>query len=203
MKGFVFTEFLDLVETKYGFKVLQSMIKRANLPNDGIYASGGYYPFKEMDDLVHALSSETNIPVPELYFMYGRHLFTMLMKSFPHFAKGKNTPIEFMATVDNYIHVEVRKLYPNVELPTFDTESQTEDTIVLIYESKRNMEPFAKGMMFGCADYYNAVIDVQYAPTDKPNVSRFVVKHLKEAVPENLEAIDKKVTLSFLKRLFG
>lgn len=203
MKGFVFTELFNLVENKFGYKTLQNTIKRSNVPNNGVYVSGGYYTIEELNSLVLALSEETGIPAQELLFLYGRHLFSILIKSYSFFADGKKSPIEFMASVDEYIHVEVRKLHPNAELPSFKIESQTEDSIVLIYESKRGLEAFAKGMMFGCADFYNTVIDVQYTPMDRPNTSRFVVKLIKGAVPEPKSEFEKKATPSFFKRLFG
>lgn len=41
MKGIVFTEFMEMVEQKFGFDMVDTLIAKANLPHDGLYVSGG------------------------------------------------------------------------------------------------------------------------------------------------------------------
>ena len=48
MKGIVFTEFLDLVEAKFGAEVLEEMLDAADLKSGGAYTAVGYYDHAEM-----------------------------------------------------------------------------------------------------------------------------------------------------------
>lgn len=44
MKGVVFTEFYDFVETRHSPLMLQEIINQANLGSDGSYTATGTYP---------------------------------------------------------------------------------------------------------------------------------------------------------------
>jgi|TARA_B110000908_G_scaffold27527_1_gene32300 hypothetical protein len=48
MKGIIFTEFLDLVEEKFGLGMVDKIIYQSNLASEGIYTSIGTYNFSEM-----------------------------------------------------------------------------------------------------------------------------------------------------------
>ena len=52
MKGIVFTEFLDLVEDKFGLEMVDKIIQSSDLESGGIYTSVGTYKFSEMLQLV-------------------------------------------------------------------------------------------------------------------------------------------------------
>ena len=48
MKGIVFTEFLEMVETKFGLETVDNIIENSDLKSEGIYTSVGTYDFNEM-----------------------------------------------------------------------------------------------------------------------------------------------------------
>jgi hypothetical protein len=178
MKGIVFAEFFELVDNTFGYEMIDKIIEKAALPHNGIYVSGGTYPHSEMFALVNALSEETGVASSELLITYGKYLFGRLMKLYPHLAEGKRNPIEFMASVDSYIHVEVRKLHPGAELPQFITVEHNEDSLIMDYISSRKMEDFGVGLMRGCEEFFKVPIDIRYErieAADKHS-SRFYVK---------------------------
>jgi len=45
MKGIVFTEFLELVENKFGLEMLDAIIEASNLESEGVYTRIGTYNF--------------------------------------------------------------------------------------------------------------------------------------------------------------
>jgi len=75
MKGIVFTEFLDLVEYKFGLEMVDTIISKSKLPSEGIYTSIGTYRFSEMFSLLQNLSAQTNISIDNLLLVYGEHFF--------------------------------------------------------------------------------------------------------------------------------
>ncbi len=74
MKGIVFTEFLEMVEQKFGISLADKIVQQPNIDFDS-YTAVGSYPHGQMVNLVINLSKETGIPVPDLLKTYGHHLF--------------------------------------------------------------------------------------------------------------------------------
>ena len=63
MKGIVFTEFLELVEDKFGLEMVDSIIANSNLESNGVYTAVGTYSFSEMLQLLQNLSDNTGISI--------------------------------------------------------------------------------------------------------------------------------------------
>jgi len=154
MKGIVFTEFLEFVEDHHGIVMVDKLISNSTLESKGVYSSVGTYDHTEMVQLVTWLSKETEVPIGKLLKIYGEHFFTILYNSYPSFFEKIDDCFEFLSTVDNYIHPEVLKLYPDAELPRFETESRTRNEMKMVYYSERALYPFAEGIIVGLMTYY-------------------------------------------------
>ncbi len=168
MKGIVFTEFLDFVGAKLGPDLLDDIIDDAALPNGGAYTAVGTYPYQEMGALVGALSRRTETAVPLLLTRFGNHLCKRFAEKFPEFFETHACLFDFLASVDNHVHVEVLKLYPDAELPTFRLIPRDERTIDFEYESCRPLEALAEGLIVAAADYYGEPITLERTRIDEP-----------------------------------
>ncbi|MBZ0121035.1 MAG: heme NO-binding domain-containing protein [Sandaracinaceae bacterium] len=160
MKGVVFTELLEMVEDRFSLEVLDQVIERAELPSGGVYTSVGTYPFEELAALVRELSAVTGLPANDLLTAFGRHLLQRFAKGFPAFFTQAPTAFDFLERVESVIHVEVRKLYPDAQLPQFEWERQDRDHMTMLYRSPRRLSALAVGLIQGCADHYSESIDV-------------------------------------------
>lgn len=149
MKGLVFREFLGMVEKTHGYEMVDTIIENSALENNGVYTSVGTYPHSELVQLVVALSKATETPIPKLLFEFGKYVFDIFRKGYPDFFKGKTTAFELLNDVENVIHVEVLKLYPDAELPSFENKSETSHEMEMIYRSNRKMADFAEGLIEG------------------------------------------------------
>ena len=156
MKGIVFTEFLDLVEEKFGLEVVDEIITQSNLESEGIYTSIGTYSFSEMLQLLKHLSSHSGISIDNLLLIYGEHFFAVIEKSYPGLLATYKDPIEMLASIENHIHVEVCKIYPEAELPTFIIVERTENSLIMIYKSSRAMHHFGLGLMNKTFEYFKS-----------------------------------------------
>lgn len=85
MKGIVFSEFIELVEDKFGIEIADTIIEKSNLPNQGTYTQVGTYDHKEMLTLVTHLSKETGIEVPVLVQAFSEHFFDRFTQMYPQF----------------------------------------------------------------------------------------------------------------------
>jgi heme-NO-binding protein len=137
MKGMVFTELLSFVEQIHGADAVADLIDACDLPSGGAYTAFGTYDHTEMQALVAALSRQSNTPPNELLELFGQHLTGRFGVSFPDFFKAAPTFLDFLASIDRHIHVEVRKLYPVAGLPEFRAERLDNETMHLDYISCR------------------------------------------------------------------
>ena len=157
MKGVVFTEFVEFVEESFGFDAVDSMIADSGL--NGVYTQAGNYPFEEIVTLIVALSNKQNIAVDTLLEGYGEHLFGKLAYIYPNM-QAFSSAFDVISHVDNIIHPEVHKLYPDAELPSFKVIEQNDNRLVLEYLSSKSLHNLAKGLILGVAKHYNENIMV-------------------------------------------
>ncbi|WP_341200436.1 heme NO-binding domain-containing protein [Croceibacter atlanticus] len=160
MKGIVFTEFLELVEQKFGLEVVDEIIEKSDLESNGAYTSIGTYKFSEMLQLLSHLSTKTSISIDELLLVYAEHFFGVLVKSYPVLIKSYSDPINMLASIESHIHIEVLKIYPDAELPTFEVISKSKNSLILIYKSSRAMHYFGLGLMNKTFDYFNSSAEI-------------------------------------------
>lgn len=162
MKGIVFTEFIELVEDKFGAEMVDFIIENSDLKSEGAYTAIGTYDFSEMLQLITNLSTKTNVAIDDLLLIYGEHFFSVLEKSYPQILNLYKDPIEMLSSIENHIHVEVRKIYPDAELPTFVLEEKTEDSLKMIYKSSRAMHFFGLGLMNKTFEHFNSAGKIDY-----------------------------------------
>jgi len=160
MKGIVFTEFLELVEDKFGLEMVDNIIESSNLESNGVYTSVGTYSFSEMLQLLQHLSKNTGLSIDNLLLVYAEHFFSVLEDSYPGLLATYKDPIEMISSIENHIHVEVRKIYPDAELPTFEVIEKTETSLIMIYKSSRAMHHFGLGLMNKTFEHFNATATI-------------------------------------------
>jgi hypothetical protein len=154
MKGIVFTEFIELMETKFGPDLAEQVIMDANLPSGGAYTSVGTYSHDEIVALVVTLSKKTGLEIPDLIQAFGTHLLRRFTVLFPSFFSELPEVTAFLAKVDDYIHGEVLKLYPDATLPQLDTSFRDNGDLELLYKSDRMMGDLAEGLIVGAIDHF-------------------------------------------------
>jgi Haem-NO-binding len=176
MKGIVFTEFLEMVETKFGYNTVDTILTMQPLASEGIYTSVGTYPHEEMVTLVVNLHNQTQIPIDTLLETFGEYLFNGLFKAYENRFSGLNNAFDMLASVEHYIHVEVKKLYPDAELPTFVIEEHTPNKLVMLYQSERRMAALAVGLIRGCLIQFGEEATIHYQNiTESGDQVRFII----------------------------
>jgi hypothetical protein len=161
VKGIVFTEFLEMVEDKFGLAVADRIIAESELSTGGAYTAVGTYDHQELARMLVNLGEATSVPVPDLLRTFGRHLFGRFYAGYPRFFEGVTTAFDFMENIESYIHPEVRKLYPDAQLPSFSSDRPEPNKLTLVYRSERRLADFAEGLIMGCGDHFNEKIDIQ------------------------------------------
>ena len=182
MKGIVFTEFLEMIESQRGMEMVDRVIEAAALPNDGAYTAVGTYDHRELVRLLGALSEASGTTVPDLLRQFGLHLFRRFSVLYPDLFAGITNAFAFLRAVDQVIHVEVQKLYPDAELPRFICEDSEPDELVLLYSSPRGLGDLAEGLIHGCVSYFDEPMRLSRTDLPSSNGERHVRFHLVRAV---------------------
>ncbi|MEO0317465.1 MAG: hypothetical protein RL404_1142 [Pseudomonadota bacterium] len=154
MKGIVFREFIDMVENEFSLEIADAIIAASELSTDGAYTTVGTYPHTEMVSLVVNLSKQTGQPVPALLNHFGRHLFKRFTVIHPKYVNNYQSAFELLQQLDGNIHVEVKKLYYDAELPSFTFEALPEGGMHFDYRSSRGLADFAEGLIEGCIAHF-------------------------------------------------
>ncbi len=155
MKGIVFTELLEMVEQQFDYTLVDKLLTDSALSSGGAYTAVGTYDHQEINILVGELSRQTNIPVPDLFRAYGRYLFGRFTQVYKPLIEDVHSAFALMASIEQHIHVEVQKLYPEAELPHFDISEPSPGHMVMIYHSERKMSDFAHGLLEGCLAHFD------------------------------------------------
>ncbi len=162
MKGIVFTEFLEMVASNYGLETVDIIIENCNLPSGGAYTSVGTYEFNEMVSLISELSKETGLTQEKLLFSFGHYLFGGLISAHPEVVASYRNPMGLLYGIEDHIHVHVRKLYPDAELPRFKILSKTENSLEMIYISSRGLYALAHGLIEKTFEHFGKKVKVDY-----------------------------------------
>jgi hypothetical protein len=160
MLGVVFTEFMEMVEDRFSMDMVDDILEDAAPASGGAYTAVGKYDPTEMLALVGALSARTGVSVGDLAQAFGNHLFGQLAKGHPALLDGMTTALDLLDNIESHIHTEVRKLYPNAELPRFETERPAPDRLIMVYHSSRPLAALAVGLIEGCAAHFGETLDI-------------------------------------------
>ena len=176
MKGIVFTEFLEMVESKFGIEMVNGLLDSSELASGGVYSAVGTYDHKEMVSLVVELGKRSGMPLPDLLKAFGRYLFGTFKTSYASMFESAGDGFEFLESIDQEIHVEVLKLYPDAELPSFKTERKDDNVLQMDYHSDRAMGALAHGLIEACGEHYNEGFDIVMQPqTEDGKYVRFLI----------------------------
>lgn len=180
MKGMVFTEFMEMMDHEFGPELAEQVLEASQLPSGGIYTAVGTYHHDELLALVQQLSLATAIPAPELVRSFGRYLFGRFADMYARFFEGVTSSFQFLEKVDNHVHVEVLKLYPEAELPRFSPQRLDDRRMIFDYRSRRPFADLAEGLILGCAAHYGDRVQLEREtlPAESGTAIRFLITRL-------------------------
>lgn len=177
MKGVIFTEFLDMVDAGFSPETTERIIEIAAPANRGAYTAVGNYPASEMVSLVQALAQESDRPIDELLFAFGRYLLGRFAAVHGDYFREAGSTFRLLESVEDHIHVDVRKLDANAELPAFAWSHPGEDRMVMEYSSPRGLARLAEGLIAACIEHYGEPIDLSVeSRSEDGTAARFVLE---------------------------
>jgi hypothetical protein len=177
MKGFIFTNFIEFVETNHGLEMVDEMITNCNLPSEGIYSSFSNYDFDELVSLLTYVSQKTNVNPEILLEKFGAFVFPYLIGKHSYIIEHFDSALDLIAGIENHIHIEVRKLYSDADLPTFRVVEKSTKKLTIIYNSSKGLTYFAIGLIKETLNHFkvNGTVSIDKSFDPKMGV-KFIIE---------------------------
>ncbi|MFQ3198346.1 MAG: putative hydrocarbon binding protein [Paraglaciecola sp.] len=176
MKGIVFVKLGEFVEETWGLTLWDELLQEANLGSGGIYTSVGLFDDQEFFSLIALIVNKKAMTAEEVQKKFGKWMFKELYAAAPPRAHDFVDVFEFLHGVQNIIHVEVKKLYPDVLLPEFDFLFESEKILRFHYKSPRKLCHFCEGLVYGLSEHVNQDVTVSHVECEHHNDDRCVLE---------------------------
>lgn len=185
MKGLVFVELLKMAEASFGEDKVDAVMETVSLPSGGVYTSVGYYDCAELVTLVDAFSRLSGIPRTELERKFGHWVMKAFRVGYPDMFEKHGSAFDMLEAIEDDIHVEVRKLYPDAELPSFSTIRDGSAELTLEYRSTRPLAHFCHGLIENCFAQYGERADIEMNDQSRDDFGRADFHISKNAVRDH------------------
>lgn len=157
MKGIIFNAFEQFVIANHGEDFFDDVLARCSLATHEPFVGPGTYPDEDLLELVGQTVKQLGVPLPDALRAFGRFAFPALASAFPVCVRPHGDARSFLRSVDDVIHVEVRKLHPDAATPTFHYRDDG-DALVIEYHSPRALCHVMEGLIDGVADHFSQPI---------------------------------------------
>ncbi|NNF87725.1 MAG: heme NO-binding domain-containing protein [Acidimicrobiia bacterium] len=152
MKGIVFNAAEKAVTSLMGADTWDDLLDAAG--SDGVYTALGTYPDEDLLALVMAASEATGHSPADVQRLIGRHALEHLIPAVADLVDTDGSVFDFLASVHEIIHIEVKKLSPDARPPDLVPELLATDLLQLTYRSERGLSALAEGLILGAGDIF-------------------------------------------------
>lgn len=158
MKGVIFNVLEKFVVENFGEEVYEDIIETSDLETTDPYVGPGTYPDEDMNKIVAKAVEKLKMPADDILVAFGRFAFPHLAAMFPSFVDQHNNEKDFLKSIEDVIHVEVKKMYGDAYTPTFEYFNDVEGQLMIRYHSKRKLYKLMEGIILGVADHFKTEI---------------------------------------------
>lgn len=163
MKGIIFNVVEEVVRAEHGEQAWDSILERAGA--SGAYTSLGTYPDSELLAIAGSAAAQMGVTPEEVVRAVGVAGIPMFAQRYPHFFTEQPNLLEFLLSLNEIIHPEVRKLYPGAIVPVFTFAPPVQGpggatVLQMGYRSQRAMCSLAEGLILGASRWFTEPIDL-------------------------------------------
>lgn len=158
MKGIIFNIAEAFITENWGDDMLDTIMAESNLMTQDPFVAPGTYPDEDFIEIMNHATRLLEMDSSTFLKKFGYFALFKLVGRYPHFAEPFSHPKDFLMTIENVVHVEVRKLYSDTYLPTFIYSNPSPEKLIMTYHSRRKLYPFMSGLIEGVGEYFNVSI---------------------------------------------
>ena len=159
MKGIIFDVFEKFVQANWGADFFEEVLEATELETQEPFVGPGTYPDADLFALVSTAIERLGVSLDDALQLFGHFAFAHLAQTLPGGVSAYEHPADLLAAVDSIIHVEVRKLYPDAQTPKVEVSDRDGDSLVLSYESRRQLCPLLLGLLEGAAEHFGFAVE--------------------------------------------
>jgi hypothetical protein len=156
MKAFIITSMVDMLDRQHGAGEVDAILAKAGLqslrdaePNDNV-------PVQHIVRLSMVAAETLNTEVDDLVEQFGWYIFGVLVIEFPDQVSQPDFHT-FLKAVDTQIHPEMRRRFPNAEVPSVTVEAVEGDSFLVRYASKRPFTRLACGIISAASAHFGLI----------------------------------------------
>lgn len=154
MKGIIFNLLESYIEKNFDDDIVETIFDENDLITKEPFVGPGTYPDEDLYLLIDKTSKYANKEKNAILFDLGKHMLHKVLLKYPEFTKNISHPKDFILSVDQVIHVEVKKLYPDATTPGFIYKEISNDKLEMTYLSNRKFCFLAEGLLEGTKEYF-------------------------------------------------
>ena len=158
MKGIIFNLAEEVVVHEHGEDAWDAVLEGAGV--SGSYTSLGSYPDADLGAIVASAARLLGADEQDVLRHVAQGAIPLLAARYPHFFSPHQHARDFVLTLNDIIHPEVRKLYPGADVPSFAYDLHGEHGVTLTYSSQRRLCVLAEGFVAGAARHYGEQVVV-------------------------------------------
>lgn len=119
------------------------------------------YPDEEAIGLVETASKALNTPIPVVLEDFGSFVGPKLMTFYHMYVKDKEMKtFDVIETAGSSIHDAIHKHNPNRKPPSLSAHRESDDVLVVHYQSHRKLCPVVRGIIRGLAEKFGERFDI-------------------------------------------
>jgi len=161
VKGIILNLVEEAIVADHGEVTWEALLESAQV--DGVYTSLGNYADDDLARLLAGGAETLGVDIGDLSRELGRRALAGLAARYPHYLERHASTRSLLLTLDDVIHAEVRKLYPDSSPPDFWCENRDHPTTLVVhYRSQRRLCALAEGMIHGAAAHYGEQVTITH-----------------------------------------
>jgi predicted hydrocarbon binding protein len=158
VKGIIFNLLESFISEGWGEDKYEEIFAACPLHTREPFVGPQSYPDADLLMIVAKAAEKLGIAAPAAVHAFGKYCFPKLAAKYPIFVRDHSHPKPFLQTIDNVIHVEVRKLFKDATPPRMTFVDPAPNELVMTYSSSRQLCALVGGLIEGVADYFHSPI---------------------------------------------
>ncbi len=162
MYGVIFDFLRDYVIEKHGGAETWKALLKANGYGYKIFFPVTEYPDEEIVALAQSASTALNVPLPAVLEDFGAYTGHKLMTFYSMYADNERwKTFDVIENAGGCIHKAIHKHNPNRKPPFLSAHRETNDLLVIRYQSHRQLCDVVKGIIRGLGERYGEKFDIE------------------------------------------
>ncbi len=167
MKGHIFNLLETFIIEATDVATYEEIHAACSFRSDGLFLRPARYPDEDLLELVDKTVARLGMTKPEAYRAFGVWIFPHLVELVPADMVDKPHPKDFLLTLDEIHQVELKKLWPDAEPPSFRCLDTGPNRMRITYDSPRQMFDLVDGVLQSVGTYYD--VPTTFTSTRRPS----------------------------------